>query len=378
MKNIKALASLLTAGSLIFSCVGNAIACTALVVTDIHGNAYQGRTMEFSALIPTALTYLPAGTLVESLTPDDKTGMTFNTKYPVLGMTLQAVPNAKQVTLTEGANDQGLTFSANILTNSTAAPVGADASKILSGADLGMWIVGNFKSVAELKAALSSNNPQVWLPPIPMLGNLLLPTHYAIYDKTGAALVIEYQNSKQNVYDNPVGVLTNGPEFPWHLTNLNNYTQTNVDNNIGKLGKLRLKTQDAGIALSALPSAETATGRFVKAAFYANYVRKAKTPDEAIVTLGHIMNNFDRPYDLTVDGGGGAGDGPRINSLSSEVSDWIIMNDLSRHLFYVRSINSLNWSVVDITKLSGLKQIKSISTYDVDRSGADLFTLFAK
>jgi penicillin V acylase-like amidase (Ntn superfamily) len=293
-------------------------------------------------------------------------------------MTLQAVPNAKQVTLTEGANDQGLTFSANILTNSTAAPVGADASKILSGADLGMWIVGNFKSVAELKAALSSNNPQVWLPPIPMLGNLLLPTHYAIYDKTGAALVIEYQNSKQNVYDNPVGVLTNGPEFPWHLTNLNNYTQTNVDNNIGKLGKLRLKTQDAGIALSALPSAETATGRFVKAAFYANYVRKAKTPDEAIVTLGHIMNNFDRPYDLTVDGGGGAGDGPRINSLSSEVSDWIIMNDLSRHLFYVRSINSLNWSVVDITKLSGLKQIKSISTYDVDRSGADLFTLFAK
>jgi len=107
-------------------------------------------------------------------------------------------------------------------------------------------------------------------------------------------------------------------------------------------------------------------------------VRKAKTPDEAIITLGHIMNNFDRPYDLSIDGGGGMGDGTRGKTKTSEVTEWTVMNDLSRNLYYVRSINAMNWSVVDMNKLKDLKKIKSVSTYEVDKAGADAFTLFYK
>ena len=54
------------------------------------------------------------------------------------------------------------------------------------------------------------------------------------------------------------------------------------------------------------------------------------------------------------------------------------MADLSRNLYYVRSINALNWSVIDINKLKDVKQIKSVSSYDVNKAGADAFNLFYK
>jgi penicillin V acylase-like amidase (Ntn superfamily) len=346
------------------------------MVTDLKGNAYQARTNEFSTLIRFNLTYFPVGTTIESVTPTGNQGLTFNTKYPVLGMSFLGIPNSKQVSFVEGVNDQGLSFSANQMNGSTAPLVGNDASKILSGGDLGSWILGNFKTVAEVKIAILSGDTELWLPPIPAVGNALLPFHYAIFDKTGNSLVIQFLNNKINVYDNPVNVLTNGPEFSWHLTNLKNYTQDNINKNTGQLGKLKLNTEDSGIALSGIPSSQTAAGRFVKAAFYANYVRKSKTPDEAIVTLGHIMNNFDRPYDLTIDGAGGVGDGPRSNAKSTEVTYWTVMNDLSRNLFYMRTIEHLNWTVIDMAKLKDVKKIKTISAYSVGQAGAEAINLF--
>lgn len=372
------LIGLLISISIAFGSISSSIACTTLMVADINGNAYHGRTMEFSFLIPTSMTYFPAGSKIESSTPSGKQGKTFDTKYGFISMSIPAIPNAKQPVVAEGANDQGLSFSANVLNNSSNPPIGNDSTKILSVADLGSWILGNFKSVAELKAAMQGNETEFWLPPVPILGNALVPLHYAVFDKKGGSLVIEFINNKKNVYDNPVNVMTNGPEFPWHLENLSNYTFTNLDKNTGQLGKLKLTTQDAGIALTGLPSAQTSQGRFVKAAFYVNYVRKAKSPDEAVTTLAHIMNNFDRPYDLTVDGAGGVGDGPRSKSLSSEITAWTVLNDLSRNLFYTRSINAMNWSVIDINKLKDVRQIKTVSTYDINKAGADAFNLFYK
>jgi len=54
------------------------------------------------------------------------------------------------------------------------------------------------------------------------------------------------------------------------------------------------------------------------------------------------------------------------------------MSDLNRNQYYVRSINGLNFAVVDMNKLKDLKQIKSVSTYEVDKAVGDVFTLFLK
>src|SRR5699024_1112390 len=66
--------------------------------------------------------------------------------------------------------------------------------------------------------------------PVRVLGGLPMPFHYAVHDAQGQSLVIEFHHGQRTIYDNPVGVLTNAPQFSWHLTNLNNYTYlSNVD-----------------------------------------------------------------------------------------------------------------------------------------------------
>lgn len=352
--------------------------CTTLLTFDADGKAYLGRGIEYSHLLPTNITYMPAGTAVESVTPDGKPGKTFNTQYPFLAFVGPAIPTAKYQAVFQGTNDQGLGFSSNTLTNSSAPPVGNDPSKILSVGDLGTWILASFKNVPEVKAAMLSGETEFWLPLVPDFGNTPYQEHFAVFDKNGGAIVIEFKNNKVNVYDNPVYVMTNQPEFPWHLENLNNYPFSNLNKNAGQFGKLQVASTDAGDALATLPSAQTSAGRFVKAAYYSQYVRKAKTPDEAIVTLGHIMNNFDRCYDTTIDGAGAVGDGPGGDSQSTEISWVMTMHDLSRNLFYIRTVNVLNWSVIDMNKLKDVKEVKSIFAYDVDQVGADAFTLFYK
>jgi len=351
-------------------------ACTTILVTDESGRGYHGRTLEYSSLLPMDMTYFPAGTKVVSSTASGKDGLTFDTKYPILGMSFQVLPSAKQVAFAEGVNDQGVSFSANWLTGTDSPAVSKEDARILAASDLGAWVLGNFKSVDEVKEAMRNGQTEFWVPVSKLDPKAPLPLHYAINDKTGNSIVVEFTDGKVNIYDNPVGVMTNGPFFPWHLTNLQNYTFSNVDKDTAQLGKLKIATQDGGIALSALPSAETSQGRFVKAAFYANYVRKAKTPDEAVTTLAHLMNNFDRPYDLTVDEAGGAGDGVRSSGTSSEVTIWTTLQDLSRNLLYFRSIAAMNWTVIDMNKLKDVKEVKSISTSDVDKAGADSFKLF--
>lgn len=369
-------ASLFTAIALTIAPIASANACTALLYIDAKGNAYKARTMEYDFRPPTSLTFMPAGTKIESVTPDYKPGIAFETKYNILGMTFPAelIPRGKNIMFVDAMNDQGLSFSGNQQNNSKTPPLGTDPSKIMSIADFGSWLLGNFKTVEEAKAAIVATD--FWLPNIPFSGDVPLPLHYAIWDKTGNGIVLEFLNGKKAIYDNPVGAMTNGAEFSWHLTNLNNYTTNNVDQNVAQFGKLKAMTDDSGIALSTLPSSQTAAGRFVKAAYYVNYVKKAETPDDAVLMLSHIINNFDRPTDLTVDKGPGQGDGPRGKGKASEVTEWTVMNDMGRNLYFSRSINAISYTMVDMNKLKDVKKIKSIGTYELGKLGADATSYF--
>lgn len=349
--------------ALMAAAAGPASACTALMITDVNGVAYSGKTMEYSEPIPLVMTYMPAGSKLISLAADGSDGFSFTTKYPILGGAAPAamLPGAHQGMMVEAANDHGLSVSSNELPE-TVAPtdIGTDKTKQLSGADLSNWILGSFATVAEAKAALTSGDVKVWLPKVAFVGGVL-PEHYIFFDKTGDGIVVEFTGGKMHVYDNPVGVATNAPEFPWHLANLNNYAfLDNMDRNEGQFGKLKVQAPDSGNALSGLPSTQISAGRFVKAAYYTTFTRKAKNPAQAMVTLAHILNNFDRPYDLSADPAGTGGDGTKIWDTSSEVTVFTWMNDKARNRYYLRTIDAMNFTAFDIDKLAVLKKPVSV------------------
>ena len=341
--------------------VPSAHACTALMITDKQGNAYSAKTMEYAVPLPFAMSYVPAGTKVVSVAPGNKPGLSFETKYPVLGVGANVGVGSGLNMLAEAANDQGLSVSSNEMPGSQSPTgAGSDAAKAVASTDLALYLLGNFKSVAEVKAALVDGSVSVWLPEIPLMGNLVAPLHYILFDKTGAGIVIEYLDGKQNIHDNPVGVVTNAPDFPWHLKNLNNYAQlSNVDKNTGQFGQLKVGAPDSGNALDNLPSSQISAGRFVKAAYYTQFVRKADSPEDAVITLGHIMNNFDRPYDLSIDKGYSA-EGGKPGSTTSEVTLFTWMNDKSRNLYFLRTIDALNFAQFEIDKLSPIKKVVTV------------------
>lgn len=379
---MKTIATSLLTASLILSSFSTSSACTTMMMQDANGNAYEARTMEWGGALPDSLNYFPTGLPIQSLTPDGKPGLSFKTKHGFVAVSIKNLTsNPKQVTVAEGANDQGLSLSLNAFFGASVPAVDSDDSKVLSALDFGAWALGNFQNVAQVKQALANKEVSIWLPPIALVGNKTAPIHFALWDKTGAGIVVEFSNGKVNVYDNPVGVMTNGPEFPWHLENLNNYAQlSNVDRNNGTFGSLKVNPPDGGNALAGVPSTQIASGRFVKAAFYTTYVRKAKTPAEAIQTMSHVINNFDRPYDLSIDPpGSNAEAAAAAPGVGGEVTLFTTMNDLAQNQFYIRSINAMNFSRVDIPKLAGVKEFKKVSLDDVAQlNGADATGLLLK
>ena len=348
-------------------------ACTVLAITDVNGVAYNGKTMEFSYPIPLNMEYVPAGTKISSKTPSGKTGIEFNTKYPVLGLGMLLTPGANQDTMVEAINNRGLSVNSNEFNNSKApTELGNDNHKILAATDFAMWVLGNFQSVTQVKQALLAGDVKIWLPKVPFMGNAEMPIHYAIFDKTGAGIVIEYSKGQQNIYDNEVGVMTNNPDFSWHLQNLNNYAfLNNTDRNQGQFNNLKVSAPDSGNALVGLPTDQTSVGRFVKAAYYTHFVRKPKNPDDAIITLAHILNNFDRPYDLSIDPPGAVGDGPALKTIGSEVTLFTWISDKARNRYYLRTINSYNFTMIDMNKLASETKIKKIPISIFDNISSD-------
>lgn len=363
---VKTLFKILLSSCLIASSVTNSFACTVLAIKDANGNVYQGRTNEFAGQQPDNITFWPAGTRIESMTPDARQGKTFNTKYGILAITLMGmVPNAKQNSIHEGVNDQGMTITTNAMINDLPLEISVASDKVLSATDLGTWALGNYQNVTQVKQAIQNKEVEFWLPTIPSMANFKAPLHFALYDKVGGNIVIEFAGGKTNVYDNPAYVMTNDPPLPWHLTNLNNYAYlTNVDKNTGQFNNLKVAASDSGGNMAGLPGLETSVGRFVKAAYYSNFVQKAKTPDQAVKTLSHVMNNFDRPVDISADKPGTASKAEAFaaNRMSSESTYFTVMNDLSRNYFYLRTIDSINFAKFDVRKISNsLKQTKVIT-----------------
>ncbi|MBL8658889.1 MAG: linear amide C-N hydrolase [Rhodospirillales bacterium] len=250
---------------------------------------------------------------------------------------------------------------------------------VLSASDLGSWALSQFATVAEVKAALADQ--PIVLEALALLGGVVSPFHYVVHDAAGASLVIEFDNGKMTLYDNPVGVMTNGPNFSWHLTNLDNYTHlSNVDRTTASFGDYKAIQPDSGIATAGLPASGTSVGRFVRAAYYAQFTERAPSADEAVQTLAHVMNNFDRPRGVTIDypqGGAHVSTGLEVAGLAddtatlyaTEFTSWTNLSDLARKRFFIRAYKSLNYTGFDLAALASLTAPKAVALAHLD--GAD-------
>ena len=313
-------------------------ACTGIRLIAKDGAVVVARTLEFGVDLESKVGVFPAGTVIAGSLPDNATGISFTTKYGIVGANAFGLS-----TVVDGMNDQGLYVGEFFFPGSAGytAVTAENASRAMAGYQYSMWILGNFASVAEVKAAYD----HVVLAPtvVPQLG-MAPPVHFRIVDKTGASVVVEPIGGKLVIYDDPFGVLTNSPTFDWHMTNLNNYAGLSADNRAPLVVQgVTLAGSGQGSGFYGLPGDFTPPSRFVRAVAFESAAVQPPTASDAVQQVFHILNNFDIPVGAVRD---------EVNGKAiDEWTLWTSAEDLTNGRFYFRTFNDQSLRSVDVRKV---------------------------
>ena len=91
------------------------------------------------------------------------------------------------------------------------------------------------------------------------------PLHWIVSDKTGKTITIEQTKNGLNILNNPIGVLTNSPDFAWHYTNLRNYMNLSpTSSKYENWENIKLSPFGEGAGSIGLPGDFTPPSRFVR------------------------------------------------------------------------------------------------------------------
>ena len=312
-----------------------ASACTAITLNAGDGSVIQARTQEWGAFnLDSDLMVTPRGIYIQSNTPDTRPGLKWKSKYGTLGVNGMHVPM-----YIDGMNEEGLSVSVLYLPGMAKfEPYKPEqAHKSINPIDLPMWILTKFATVDEVRNEL----PKIRVVGVPQkeLGGIPAPVHWLVTDQTGKTIVIEYTDEKMHIYDNPVGVLTNSPEFPWHLINLSNYVGLQAQaRGSEKIGELEVAPLGAGSGLAGLPGDFTPVSRFIRAAALRNTVRPLQTGDDAAQEAFRILNSFDIPL--------GAVASPAKDIIGS--TQWITAMDTKALRYYYRTQYNYRLRIIDL------------------------------
>lgn len=254
--------------------------CTALLLPTAEGGTLFGRNMDLSYPFGEAPILLPRGYPL----PDGITRKKTPLPYAILGMgtLIEGCP-----AMADAMNEAGLAAAGLNFAGYAHFPQAASAGKRpIAPYDLMLQVLLRCSTVAEARALLQG----VQLIAHPLNAETPIPTlHWMFADRSGQSIVAEQTRTGLNIYENPVSVLTNTPEFPWHLTNLAMYphlTPQQPD---------EATVPGLGAGTLGLPGGYDSPSRFVRIA----YLRQ-NTPlpagDEAVGRFFSLLQGAAIPY----------------------------------------------------------------------------------
>ena len=170
--------------------------------------------------------------------------------------------------------------------------------------------------------------------------------HWRFTEQTGRQIVVEIINKKVKFYENTLGVLTNSPDFDWHLKNLNNYVNLRpgkIDE--AKIGDMLLTSFGGGSGMHGIPGDVTPPSRFVRAAFYQSTAPRQSSTTKAVVQAFHILNNFDIPTGIQF---ANADSVPDIPSATQ----WTVATDLVNRKIYYRTMHNATIRCFDLSSIN--------------------------
>ena len=149
------------------------------------------------------------------------------------------------------------------------------------------WLMGQCANITQVRALLAKTNVtsaafSEELPPA--------ETHWHIADEQ-ESVVLEIMADGMHIYDNPTGVATNNPPFPYHLANLNYYlnlTPKFPQNQFAE--ELGLKPLGVGYGSVGLPGDASAISRFIRLNFLKANSPRPETESQAVNQFFHLLD----------------------------------------------------------------------------------------
>lgn len=317
-----------------------AMACTDFRTTAKDGTVVIARSMEFATDMQSNLRSSPINKLFTTTAPDGKPGFSWKSKYGYVYLDGLGIDTAL-----DGMNDQGLSFEYLLFPGEAgyqAVPAGQE-NKAVPYVQFGQWVLGNFKSVDEVKQAL----PQIIVfgqKITSAMGDVILPAHAAIYDASGKGLIVEYVNGKLHMYDS-IGVMTNSPTYDWHTTNLRNYLNLTPSNpNPVVVKGMTFTATGQGAGMVGLPGDFSPPSRFVKTALLAQTAFPAQDAAGALNLAEHIINNVDIPSGTVREA--------QTGNPAADYTQWVVFKDLKNKVFYYRTYQNLTLHAVTLNKVN--------------------------
>lgn len=314
------------------------LACTDFKLTAKDGTVLITRSMEFALDLKSNLRNSNRGRKFTTTTPDNKPGIAWTAKYGYVF--LDGLNHDMTV---DGMNEVGLSFEYLYLPGETqyqAIPPGKE-SQSLPYMHLGDWILSSFKTVDEVRKALS--DIYVYQEFLPGLGNMVFPLHASIFDASGKGIVVEFVKGKTLIYDN-IGVMTNAPLYDWHVTNLRNFVNLSPFNPTPVIANgLTFAATGQGSGMVGLPGDISPPSRFVKISVMANTAYPATNALGVLNLAEHIINNVDIPLGISraMDHG----------KVSTELTQWVVFKDLTHKMLYYRTYENMSLRAISLDKL---------------------------
>lgn len=286
--------------------------CSRVVYLGDKGITMVGRTLDWRTPIPTNLYVYPQG--VEKQSMPSGPMLRWTSKY---GSVLAVGYDGG---VTEGMNECGLVMNGLFCKESVyREAVATDGvTPVMSLAVLVSYFLDNFSTVDEAEAWLRSNDFAVNGKTFD--GGTVSLLHWALTDRSGQTLVMEYSDGKLDLYKGrDLQVLTNDPTLP-QMQAIDKYWQ-----GVG--------------GVNMLPGTVRSADRFVRASFFINHVPTDLEYPQAYAALNSVIGTVTVPYGYEIQGE------PNISS-----TQWRSIADLAGK-YYFRFADSTADFWIDLGRL---------------------------
>lgn len=260
--------------------------CTHITLSSKDGKYLAARTMDFSfELEPEMALYQRNYPLeFEHLGTSDKP------HYAFMGLS----KNVGTYICADGVNECGLSVAELYFEDYAHYSEKAVDNKTNVGAtELLIWFLAYCKNTQEAIDAF--DHLQVVTQKLEFIGGTP-PLHWVLQDATGHSVIIEITVDGINIHENKLGVLTNSPNYQWHLTNVRTYIgldPTHVEPR--EIYGMQFKPFGQGSGTFGLPGDLTPPSRFIRALYAKLSIVKPLDAQELVVAASHVLNSVDIP-----------------------------------------------------------------------------------